>query len=253
MTTELEKLKRDMYTALADCKVIAAEGRPPIWNLDGLEENLEAYLEALAQGTNGGSPTSDATLKQCEILADAYARQQQLTHAALEESRDAWTETYELKAQLVAMTANRDELGRSNLAGGNAYSTLKKEFNELRNKLQAFEFANKSAGELLQAANEKVKRQRGSIGQLKNERNNMRLEIDRLLGRLNTITLGREMLKAVEGIFPTSKVEASTSDQSLKEISPESICRSLTDPQSASHDDLLIKGYSHCPFCEVKL
>lgn len=46
------------------------------------------------------------------------------------------------------------------------------ERDQLRNKLQAFEFANKSAGEMLQAANEKVKRQRQSIGQLKNERNN---------------------------------------------------------------------------------
>lgn len=49
---------------------------------------------------------------------------------------------------------------------------LAEERDELRNKLQAFEFANKSAGEMLQAANEKIKRQRQSIGQLKNDRNN---------------------------------------------------------------------------------
>jgi len=51
-------------------------------------------------------------------------------------------------------------------------SQARTEADQLRNKLQAFEFANKSAGEMLQAANEKIKRQRQSIGQLKNERNN---------------------------------------------------------------------------------
>ena len=51
-------------------------------------------------------------------------------------------------------------------------SQARTEADQLRNKLQAFEFANKSAGEMLQAANEKIKRQRQSIGQLKNERDN---------------------------------------------------------------------------------
>lgn len=46
------------------------------------------------------------------------------------------------------------------------------ERDNLRNRLQAFEFANKSAGEFLQAAQAKVKSQRQSIGQLKNDRNN---------------------------------------------------------------------------------
>lgn len=41
-----------------------------------------------------------------------------------------------------------------------------------RNRAQAFEYANKSAGEFLQEARTKIKAQRQSIGQLKNERDN---------------------------------------------------------------------------------
>lgn len=41
-----------------------------------------------------------------------------------------------------------------------------------RNRRQAFEFANQSAGEFLQEARAKVKSQRISIGQLKSERDN---------------------------------------------------------------------------------
>lgn len=107
MNHEIELLRHDLFVQLEDCKVIAKNGRPPIWNLDGLETKLEEYLEALRH--------------------------------------------------------DRDEL---------------------RNKLQAFEFANKSAGELLQVANAKVKAQRLSIGQLKNDRNNAIANEVRLKGKL---------------------------------------------------------------------
>lgn len=53
-------------------------------------------------------------------------------------------------------------------------AVITEERDQLRNRLQAFEFANKSAGQFLQAAQAKVKAQRQSIGQLKNERNNAR-------------------------------------------------------------------------------
>lgn len=56
--------------------------------------------------------------------------------------------------------------------------TLREERDQLRNKLQAFEFANKSAGDLLREAmtlnkqqREAIKRQRQSIGQIKQDRN----------------------------------------------------------------------------------
>lgn len=51
------------------------------------------------------------------------------------------------------------------------------EADSYRNKLQAFEFANQSAGEFLKEARAKVKAQRQSIGQLKNERDNAKFTL----------------------------------------------------------------------------
>lgn len=73
--------------------------------------------------------------------------------ALRQDSMRASIEQDDLSIRLANMTTDRDEI---------------------RNKLQAFEFANKSAGEFLQEAQAKVKRQRQSIGQLKNDRNNAR-------------------------------------------------------------------------------
>lgn len=102
-----EQLKRQMYTALADCKLIVGEGRAPIHNLPWLESSLEEYLEALRQ-----------------------------------DLKTAHEATGELAIQLQETKAEHDTL---------------------RNKLQAFEYANKNAGELLRDALATVKRQRAYI------------------------------------------------------------------------------------------
>lgn len=54
----------------------------------------------------------------------------------------------------------------------NLTSDARTEADRERNRCQAFEFANKSAGEFLIEARAKIARQRQSIGQLKNDRNN---------------------------------------------------------------------------------
>lgn len=136
MTKTTEELKRETYRDLENVKGLVTGGIR-LAAMAAFEDSLEEYLERLRQE----SARKGLRFKSAICL--------------LEE-----------------MTANRDELARSNLAGDFAYSALRQERDELRNKLQAFEFANKSAGEMLQAANEKIKRQRQSIGQLKNERDN---------------------------------------------------------------------------------
>lgn len=102
-----EQLKRQMYTALADCKMIVGEGRAPVHNLPWLETSLEEYLEAMRK--------------------------------ELKNSHEA---TGELAIQLHEITSERDEL---------------------RNKLQVFEMANKTAGDLLRDALSTLKRQRQFI------------------------------------------------------------------------------------------
>lgn len=91
------------------------------------------------------------------------------------------------------------DLKTSHVATGDLAILLheaKTERDQLRNKLQAFEFANKNAGELLRDALATVKRQRKFIMTLYTSRK-------------------------------ARKVKGSTSAQSLKEVSPESICGAL--------------------------
>ena len=85
-------------------------------------------------------------------------------------------------------------------------------------KLQAFEFANKSAGEMLQAANEKIKRQRQSIGQLKNERDNAE-------HRAKVRTTQRD--KLAQQLQETRKSHGAASVSDSTENDPESILRSV--------------------------
>lgn len=133
MTKTAEELKREMYEFLKILRVNS--GRPNL--ADIFESALEAYLEALRKQLNQMAAGSSELLTAIKTI-DQHHR---------------------------SMTEERDNL---------------------RNRLQAFEFANKSAGEFLIEAQEllrsereviahlqaKVKRQRQSIGQLKNDRNN---------------------------------------------------------------------------------
>lgn len=102
------------------------------------------------------------------------------TLARMREFEDAVEEYLEqLRQEMAANSVRLDGENERNKILLDAYrqqqdltSQARTEADQLRNRLQAFEFANKSAGEMLQAANEKIKRQRQSIGQLKNDRNN---------------------------------------------------------------------------------
>lgn len=161
MTKTTEELRHEMFDLLGMVKHQTAHAV----TMRIFEESLEAYLEALRQERASLSASLTEVQKYSGILSDAYERQKGLTHAACVESRDAWGETYDLKRDV-------RELREANDNGCRFLIRLQDERDELRNKLQAFEFANQSAGEFLQQARAKVKAQRQSIGQLKNERDN---------------------------------------------------------------------------------
>lgn len=173
MTKTTEELKREMYDQ-------AREMRNDPYH-DGLnnlcyrlqaskyakfESALEAYLEALRQEHERLVHINAATQHHSEILSDAYSQQKGLTHAACAEARETYDKLLEAK----------EIIQRLHVQNEDGYTALKKliaEHDDLRNKLQAFEFANKSAGEFLIEAREKIKRQHQSIVQLKNEKHNI--------------------------------------------------------------------------------
>jgi hypothetical protein len=153
MTKTTEELKREMYRALADFKCRKCVAGVIVPTFDELDSALEAYLEALHKDASAESARLTETIRYSAVLSDAYAHQQQLTRAACVSERKAWDEVYELKGQV------RD----ANDSGFSVLMDVRAERDELRNKLQAFEFANKSAGELLRDALATVKRQREYI------------------------------------------------------------------------------------------
>jgi len=79
---------------------------------------------------------------------------------------------------------------------------------EFQNRLQAFQFANQSAGEFLQQARAKIKAQRQSIGQLKNERDN---------ARFTEKVRNTQLQKARQELSELRKLAGSTSGQSSGE------------------------------------
>lgn len=82
-----------------------------------------------------------------------------------------------------------------------------------RNRRQAFEFANQSAGEFLQEARAKLKAQRQSIGQLKNERDNavhaLKVKTSKLEKALQELS---ELRKSLTATLTQSREEKSSSD-----------------------------------------
>lgn len=95
-----------------------------------------------------------------------------------------------------------------------------------RNRRQAFEFANKSAGELLIDSRAKVKAQRQSIGKLKNERDNA-------LHTLKVRTMQRDVFESQLAGVRTELMEArklvgATSVQSVAENVAGDECRGVT-------------------------
>lgn len=165
MTKTTEELKHALYEKLKlSWEFISPHGVGGR-RMTEFEDSLEDYLEALRKDAMSESQRLTETIRYNAVLSDAYAHQQGLTHAACVEARQAWDETYELKSKVQGLSDANDY-------GCRVLMKLTEERDELRNKLQAFEFANKSAGEFLQEARAKVRTQRQSIGQLKNERDN---------------------------------------------------------------------------------
>lgn len=160
-------------------------------------------------------------------------------HAVMLDDLEQSLETY--------LEALRQDLKMSHVATGDVAILLhemKSERDELRNKLQAFEFANKSAGEMLQAANEKVKRQRQSIGQLKNERDNA-------IHLAKVRTTQRD--KLAQQLQEARKDQGAASVSDSAENDPESILRSVQRNCQHSfrqqHEFPSGKLQSECIFC----
>lgn len=202
MTTE--ELKREMYKAIQYMNLHRLIDSPL---LASFEDSLEAYLEALRKDATSEGQRLTETIRYNAVLCDAYAHQQGLTRAACVEARQAWDETYELKGKV-------QSLSDANNRGCNALLKLQEESIELRNKLQAFQFANKSAGEFLQESNRLLaeargdkKRMRQSIGQLKSDRNNAQANEARL--RVDNARLRKELSEARKTIVGTSAQNAS--------------------------------------------
>jgi hypothetical protein len=113
-----------------------------------------------------------------------------------------------------------------------------------RNRRQAFEFANQSAGEFLQQARAKIKAQRQSIGQLKNERDN---------ARFTEKVRNTQLQKARQELSEMRKSVGSTSGQSSTENSSESILGGLQ--RICQHSFRVHHAYpsgkleSQCIFC----
>jgi len=123
-------------------------------------------------------------------------------------------------------------------------STIREERDELRNRLQAFSFANQSAGEFLQQARAKIKAQRQSIGQLKNERDN---------AEANEARLRKVLSDARKELSELRKSAGGTSGQSSVENSAESILGGVQ--RICQHSFRVYHAYpsgklkSQCIFC----
>ena len=212
MTKTTEELKRAMYDQFARTVKALQTTHNKNYKLSRLETALEAYLEALRQDARAEELRLTETIRYNAVLSDAYSHQQALTHAACVSERETWTQIHELKAEIKRLQdANdrgnaaslQDQATIQNLKNANDHGCrvlvqLQEERDELRNKLQAFEFANKSSGEFLQESNrllkearEDKKRMRQSIGQLKNDRNNAQANETRL--RLDNARLRQEL------------------------------------------------------------
>lgn len=156
-----------------------------------------------------------------------------------------------LRQEMAASSARIDGENERNKILLDAYrqqqdltSQARTEADQLRNKLQAFEFANKSAGEMLQAANEKIKRQRQSIGQLKQERNNAEANETRL--RVVVADLRQKLQEARKAQSATPTQDSPGIVQELGRGPFLSLCKHSFRDQFA---DLSGKRQKQCIFC----
>lgn len=126
----------------------------------------------------------------------------------LEEALEEYLEA--LRQESVAKDVRIDHLERMGDVMRDGYMYQQKltaqarnEAGSERNRRQAFEFANQSAGEFLQEARAKVKTQRQSIGKLKNERDNavhtLKVKTSKLEKALQELQELRKSQEAIHG------------------------------------------------------
>lgn len=139
MTNAIETTKREMYESLTLTKETASIGLVPNGSLREFESKLEDHLKQLRQ--------------QYEQMADT-ARDRFETIQSLEQENQELQRRNDNQCESIRVYRSRIE-------------EMTEERDAIRNKLQAFEFANKSAGEFLIDALRKVKSQRKTIKALR--------------------------------------------------------------------------------------
>lgn len=156
MDKTTEELKHEINQTLAFFQKLVDKRVIPDSTAELLPKLFGAYVAAIEGDAHAAALRLTETIRYNAVLSDAYTRQQQLTHAACVAEREAWAENHELRNQV-------RELLEANDNGCRVLMDLRESFDELRNKLQAFEFANKSAGELLRNAMATIRRQQKFI------------------------------------------------------------------------------------------
>lgn len=233
MTKTTEELKHDMYLKFKELDSHALINEKS-WRLcKDFESLMEAYLESLRQEHERLVHVNAATQHHSEILSDAYTHQQGLTHAACTEARETYDQLLESK-EIIQRLHDQNEEGYS------ALTKLRAEHDELRNKLQAFEFANKSAGEFLIAAREKIQRQRQSIGQLKNEKHNIQAAAN---------SYQEKYQKARKELSELRKMVGSTIAQNRKENATGDELKRFEAGVSCSHEFKGLGRFLRCIHC----
>lgn len=183
MTNAIETTKREMYDHLESLKNIVAPHSVSSLYANRLEEFLESHLEQLRQQYEQMAATAHSrfeTIHSLEQSGQEMASELRVTRQALE--------------------------------------SLKGERDAIRDKLQAFEFANKSAGEFLIDALRKVKNQRKTIKALRRAQEASKLEGATLASPSSSGTIPEgygepqehieSSLRTVEGITYVSTIES---------------------------------------------
>lgn len=152
MTNAIETTKREMWKAIANVKgriEINYSVKDVMRGVEEFEGLLEDHLEQLRQQYEQMAATAHDRFETVQSLEQANQELQRRNDNQYEAIRSSDNTAEEMTSRLERMTEERDAI---------------------RNKLQAFEFANKSSGEFLIDALRKVKSQRKTIKALRKAR-----------------------------------------------------------------------------------
>lgn len=222
MIKTTEDLKREFYDLLGMVRSHTAH----TVTMRIFEESLEAYLARLGNDAECSAARLSEALKYSGILSDAYTHQQGLTHAACVAERESWSQIYDLKGQVRELLAANDNGCRALI--------------ELQNTSRIAGDQIRESNRLLAEARDTVKRQRQSIGQLKNDRNN---------AQANERRLKAELQKARKDLSELRKEIPGTSAQISKENAAESKSAALPVPFKCGHHAYNELHNQFCPSC----